>query len=150
MIARFETFKQYQDFALGRGFATKEKEFAYPKERLEKLGGYLVAPIFRPLDKTLQNVRNPLVILVLTVSAIAALTIAFYPAQFFSTLGKALPILLKITPAHVKFGLYAIFQATILGLGIRTFGRLNNEELVAAWNRGELRPIPLGAVLAKC
>ncbi len=83
-------------------------------------------------------------ILALTVSAIAVVTIAFYPAQFMATSYAVLPFLEGVKPWMVKFGLYLMVQATMTGIGLRAFGRVCNLNLREAWQKSELQAIHIG------
>lgn len=142
-INDFDGANHYFKFALAKGFVTAQGEFPYQKNWMETWGGRLVAPSVSPLDLGLKNIKNPIVIVALAVTAIVAVTIIFYTAEFFALF----PFLKLITPGAVKLALFTLSETTIAGLGLRTFGRLSNEELMGPWRRREVAPLPLGAVI---
>jgi Ca2+/Na+ antiporter len=158
MITHFNSIKEYFSFVGAREFWDRETKqvFAPPKSRLETVGEWVAAPILKTTDFAFRNIKNPLFILALTVAALAAATILFYPTQVVAAIALVMPPLLLITPAMLKFGLYLGIQTTLIGLFLRTWGRLAPDgELMQAWNTRlpdgarRLEPIPLGANLTK-
>lgn len=136
----FLNFKEYGDFALAREFLYRDPTkgmFNHVPNRLEKLGGRLIAPLFTPADKVLRNIRNPLLIAALTISGIFFTTLLFYPSVF---------VLLTSCVLAIKITAFTLLQTTILGLCLRTLGRLSpSNELLKAWDNKELVPVPIGA-----
>jgi hypothetical protein len=143
----FESYRDYFNFVWAKGFYNikRQEQIQYPSNFLEKAGRGFLAPAFVPLDQLLQNIKNPLVITALTVTAIAIVTIAFYPATSASMIGTLFPFIFKIQPWMLKFAVFAAVELNILGIGIRTLGRLCNAELMQAWTRREVIPISIGA-----
>lgn len=140
-MEHFSTFREYARFAMAREFiyADPDKgDFRYHKNKIERLGDFLVAPLFSPSDKLLSNIRNPALIASLTALALFANTAAFYPSvveKIFSYTWL------------LHDGSFYLSTATILGLGMRTLGRLHplDNDLMQAWDKKELIPVPLGA-----
>jgi len=141
-MEHFTSFGQYLKFSFAREFIYRDEtkgDFSYNPNALEKLGGYLVAPLMKPSDSLLKNIRNPLVITALTIGAIFVATLVFYPAVVVS-------LLQNITV--LKFAICSLVDVTILGLGLRTLGRLGvsgDNGLLSAWDKGEIIPVPIGA-----
>lgn len=142
----FDSYIDYFRFSCAKGFynLTDEKEVAYPKNILEKVGNKILAPIVVPMDRLLKNIRNPLVIVALTIAAIAIATIAFYPEVVAAAIGTALPFLLKIEPWMLKFAVFSAIELNILALGLRTLGRLCNKDLMQAWKNKEIDSFAIG------
>jgi len=137
----FSSTRDYFGFISCREFVSSDSgnSFSYSKNTLEKIGEAMCKPIFGTADIGLRNIRNPLVITAITITIIAAITLVFYPGTF------AALSTLAIQPWMVKFGFYLISQTTVLGVGLRGLGRLNNDAVAAAWNAKTIIPIPIGA-----
>jgi hypothetical protein len=143
------TFKSVADYSKFIG----AREFRHPdgkliesnKNILEKVGGLLTKPVLGFSDIAFRNITNPLVITAITIMAIAVITIVFYPTTFIATIAIAIPKLLLLQPWMAKFAIYVLAECTILGLGIRGVGRLNNPTLIDAYTRGQLVPISVGS-----
>lgn len=148
MRPTFETNRDYFQFVFAREFRYKGDLSLYPEEPrlLQRLGGALSAPILGISNFLLQNLNNPLLIIAVTIVAIAAVSICFYPAATVAFIGFIAPPLLKITPAMIKFALFTVVELTILGLGIRAIGRMNQPKLVELWNQRQLVAIQIGAI----
>lgn len=144
----FGSLQEYGRFAMAKEFVHQGDgtNFAYQKNRLERLGEIILKPIFHPTDLFFRNIRNPLVILAMTATAIALVSIAFYPTQFMAGVYTVAPFLKLAEPWMVKFALYVTTQSFILGLGLRTLGRQNNEALMTALRARGLAAIPLGSI----
>lgn len=150
MITHFDSFNEYLRFVGAKYFWDRQNDviFVAPKGYLERVGEVLTFPLIRPLDFALRNLQNPLFITALVIVGIVATSILFYPATFISVIGTVVPPLLLITPSVGKFTLYLLLQSTILGLFMRTWGRLNpSGGIMAAWNQrndlGERRLVPI-------
>lgn len=138
----FDSFSGYLRFATAREFTytdQKETSFKYTKNRCEKIGDALATPVMRPLDFTARNSRNPLLIAALTVVGIFLSTLIFYPAVFAGVFTETVIVCLKAVA-------FTLTQTTILGLGLRTLGRLNNRELKDEWLKQRIIPQPLGSM----
>lgn len=143
MICDFDGVKHYLNFVMAKGFVTGHGEFNYHKNWLEVGGGKLAFPSIGALDLGLRNFKNPLVIVSLAVAAIAIVTLVFYTAEVVAFV----PVLKLITPAVIRAALFTWSEMTIAGLGMRAFGRLCNAELMNAWRKREVAPLPIGAVV---
>lgn len=150
----FHSFREYWQFAWAREFRDvhTHERVIYAKTRLEQLGDFLVYPVMRVADHTMRNIRNPLMILSVTLTAILAVTILFYPEELMKLVVKGIPIAQKFKPWMVKAALFTAFQVTILGIGIRTLGRLDpSGELWNLWNQGprDIMPIAVGTQIVR-
>jgi hypothetical protein len=123
-------------FVFAKSFVHKDREsfFDYKKNKIEKVGSFLRSGVGESLDYFLRNIKDPITIVALTSISMVAATICFYPAQSMALV----PFITHIKPYMVKFSLYLISQITVLGIGLRTFGRLNNLELMEQWNNKSL------------
>ena len=135
-MIHFDGIKDYIAFALARKFVTNEGETFQSQTFQEKLGGYLVTPLLKPAHFCMKNIRNPLMIVALTLGALFVSTLLFYPATL-SAIMLAVPV--------IKLTTYLTLQTTIVGLCLRTLGRLANRELMEAWDAHQLTPIGLGS-----
>ena len=92
----------------------------------------------------MRNIRNPLMTLSVTLTAILAVTILFYPEELMQFVSRAIPLAQQMQPYMVKVALFTTVQVTILGLGLRTFGRLSHSgELWRAWDQTPRQIIPI-------
>ena len=147
----FNSFSHYFQFAFAKEFRMAEtgEKFEYAKTVLEHAGRVLTKPLLGLGDHSLMNLTNPLMIVALTTASAVAVTIAFYPKQLMDAISKVVPPVRKIKAEHVKLGLFILVEATILGIGLRTFGRLSNSSLMAAWTQRTIMPILLGTVVIR-
>lgn len=137
----------YLRFAFAREFqSANEEPFIHQKGLLEKVGGILVSPFFRPCDGLLKNIKEPFMITALTVSAMGLTTLFFYPEESVNALHTLLPFTAYIQPKLVKFAVFLGSETIILGLGLRTFGRLSNKALVEGFENKTIVPLSLGTV----
>lgn len=145
----FHSWSNFFHFALARKFAPRDphQPVTISRNVLENVGHVISRPILTPLNFMLREIKNPLVILALTVTLVALATILFYPAQFMMVASTVFPFLVKIQPWMVKLALFAAVETTILALGVRALGRMCNRELRQAWHARKLLPIHLGARL---
>jgi|GEM_PF-1599197 len=145
----FNSFSEYWHFASAREFRDidQHQRVIYAKTRLERLGDLLVYPFMKIVDHAMQNIRNPLVIISITLTAIVAVTILFYPEEFMRVIARAIPMADQIKPWMIKAALYTALETTIVGIGLRTFGRLNpSGDLWRLWAPvpREIIPIVIG------
>lgn len=142
-MEHFSGFTDYFRFALGKEFAWKDAaaatSFKYTKNRYEKLGHLLAKPILQPIDFSLRNGRNPLFITAMTVGAICITTLLFYPWVIAG-------VFTPIVAISMKAAAFAVVQSTIAGIGLRTLGRLGNQELMEKWDQGCLQPRSMGSL----
>ena len=136
----FISLGQYAQFAMAREFITTEnsRTYGYAKNRREKWGDFIVAPLMRPANYVTLNIRSPLMITALVVAGLALATLIFYPG-----LVPGLFFLAK----SCKFAAFLMTQSTILGFCLRTLGRLGNGELMNAWDRNLLTPVKIGTLI---
>jgi hypothetical protein len=134
-------------FAFAREFVDREgKRAPLEPSRIEKMGHSLANILLKPLDVVLTQIRNPAVIAALTVASLLMTAIIFYPGETMLILTRVLPFLKHLQAGHVKFSFYVLSQVMIFGLGLRTMGRLSNTDLMDAFRKKEIFPIPLGAI----
>lgn len=132
-------FPRFWAFSIAYSFRDKEgNSFIYEKNTLEKAGHFLRLGVGMATNTLFREIRNPIMIIALTALALLGVSIAFYPATALNVIASVCPILLKTKPWMARFALYLLCQSTILGIGLRTLGRLNNDLLVKAWKDGTL------------
>ena len=151
MINSFLSFRDYSRFATAREYFLKDhpRPFEYSKNFLERIGDILLKPTLGPVDLLLRNIKNPLTILALAVTAIFITTIIFYPAEAAKAATTLAPFLVHVEPWMTKFALFSAMNVNILGLGLRTLGRLCNKELMPAWEAQPraIKPIAIGTAI---
>ncbi len=145
----FNSFSEYWQFAGAREFwdVDNNERVIYAKTRMEHLGDFLAYPLMKITDYAMRNIRNPLMILSVTLTAIIGVTILFYPEELVNVVSRVIPIAQQLKPWMIKVALYMTLQITILGIGLRTMGRLNPfGELWIVWNQTPrvIVPIALG------
>lgn len=130
----------YLQFVFAREFRETNSlsKIAYRENWLQKLGEIIITPLGKPTELAVRKITHPVTVIALTALAALAVTIVFYPG----VVAMALPML---EAWMVKAALYLLTEATILGWGIRAFGRIQNEELVAAWNNKQCMAIMPGS-----
>lgn len=147
----FNSWSNFFQFALAREFvsADVEKPVEISVNRLEKFGHAISRPFLHPMNFLLREIKNPIVILSLTVSLVALATLIFYPAELMMAVYTVLPFLAKVQPWMVKLAFFGVVQTTILGVGLRALGRMCNAELRNAWHAKEIVPVHVGAKIIK-
>lgn len=123
-------FRSNFRFALHKERATLREEI--PLNQIEKLGNILSWCGYE-LRTTLQKFfRDPRTITVLVTLFWMNLTsFVFYPVQTFDAWDYVLTALFKhINWAYVKFVIWTLTEITILGTGMRAFGRFSNKALM--------------------
>lgn len=141
-MEHFDSFSNYVRFAWAREFTTKdpcEATFKYTKNTYERLGDAMTGPVLRPMDFSARNSRNPFFITAMTIAALFVATLVFYPAVVAGLLTAGVVTGIKVT-------LFSLTQLTIVGLCLRTLGRLNNEALMDEWDQNHLNPLGIGSV----
>lgn len=144
--------RNYLSFAFAREFCNpreSDEPFIHQKGFLEKAGGILVSPFLRPCDGLLKNIKEPFMITAMTVSAMGLTTLFFYPEETVNALKVVFPFVSYIQPKVVKFAVFIGSEATLLGFGLRTYGRLSNAALVNAFESKTVVPLSLGTVIRK-
>lgn len=142
----FQSFSEYWKFAWAREFRDigNQERVVYAKTRLERLGDMMTYPVMKIADYALLNIRNPLMILSVTLTAIIGVTILFYPAELMRIVTRLVPLAQKLKPWMVKGAGYVVLQTTIVGIGLRTLGRLDpSGELWNRWNHSPRQVIPI-------
>jgi len=142
----FQSWKEYFSFVLAREYISAKtgEVFIFKREKLEKLGSSLSSLGMKPLDFFLKEIRNPLMLVTTTASALFITSILYYPSQTGSIVTTILPFLKEIEPYHVRAFAYGMCQSIILGLGMRAYGRLENHTLMEAFKKKEIIPISIG------
>lgn len=147
----FSSIGNYIKFCLARSYVTKESRapFHYPNDPfyMERIGDILSRSLSEPLHYAVANLYNPVFITGFTFSAMGVATLIYYPKQVNAFLEKFIPQAKHINPHTAKFALFAFFQFTILGIGIRALGRLNNLELRNAWRANQIEALQIGGTL---
>jgi hypothetical protein len=144
----FHSPRDYFQFVCAKGYYQPGADhlFDHHPNYLEKIGDRMLHPFTTAADRTLKNIRNPAVLSSITITALALVTIAYYPSQLIKVIKNFVPFLFEVK--NLRFGLYAVSQYHILALGIRTLGRLSNHShLLPAWTRREIVPISIGSQL---
>lgn len=143
----FSSWSNYLNFALARKFVATDSQMPVEIDEnwLQKIGHGVSRPFLNPLNFLLREIKNPLVILVLTVSLIAIVTLVFYPFQFMVAACRVFPFLAYIQPWMVKLALYIGVEATIGAIGLRALGRMCNPKLRKAWQNQKIVPMHIGA-----
>jgi hypothetical protein len=138
--------RNFFSFAMAKEFRDVHTgvEFHVEKNRIERLGDALRWDVGNAADFLLREIKNPIMIVSLTALALLAVSIAFYPAATLAATANVLPIVVYIKPWMVKFALYIVVQKTLMGVGVRTYGRLCNAQLMNAWHEGSIRAAHIG------
>lgn len=145
----FPSWANYFRFVLAREFVPAEDNHAppIPSNWMERTGHALSRPLLNPIHFLLQNITNPLVIVALTITALAAVTIVFYSTQFAAVVYTVAPCLTHIQPWMIKGALFVGVELIIGMLGLRALGRVCNPQLRTAWNAHQITAIPIGSRL---
>lgn len=138
-MIHFNKITDYFNFVGAKEFAYHNNTpFRYTKNICERIGDFVVAPVLKPFDFSLRNIRNPLFIVALTVGCLFLATLLFYPGVVAAVIVGA-PL--------IKLAAYVLVQTTLVGLCLRTLGRLANPELTENWNSLKIQPLSLGTEL---
>lgn len=146
MIKHFDSIADYFRFSAAREFYNNETGviFNYEKHFLENIGERLGYPFFKGGDAALRNIRNPPMVVAMTIIGVATATFLFYPDITIQTTVKVFPQISYVESWMVKFTGYSFTNSVILSMGLRTFGRLSNQELMSEWTKKRLIPIHMG------
>jgi hypothetical protein len=139
----FQSWGSFSRFAFAREFLID----GAPRERplLEKGVNLLTGILLKPYDYFLRNIYSPPLVAAVTLTALVAVTMFFYPKQFHTAACKILPPFKRLQAKHLRFTLFTLSQMLIWGIGIRTLSRLNDSALMRAWVQGRAVAVPLGA-----
>lgn len=143
----FQSWKEYFSFVLAREYVSNRtgEVFVFEKGALEKIGRSLSSIGTKPVDYFLKEIRNPLMLLSTTVSALFLTSIVFYPSETWSIATRIFPFIENVKSHHVHACFYGISQSIILGIGMQAYGRLGNHALMQAFQKKEIIPIPIGS-----
>ena len=141
-MEHFDSFKDYFRFLGAKEFVYTDTKatFEYQQNLLEKTGRFLAYPIWHSGDFMIRNIRNPLFVTAIVAAGIALTTLLFYPSVFTGVLWGV---------GALKFPAYLITQSTILGVGLRTLGRLSNSQLMMSWDARQIEPLRVGSIILK-
>jgi len=103
-----------------------------PMNFAEKWGLRIVTPLHKTLDWCSFRLRQPLVIVLLTLAVALLCCAVFYNIPVWVFLGKVFPAKL------IRFCLFLYLELLCLGMGITAFGRFHNQTLVKHWKAGKL------------
>lgn len=123
-------FQSHFQFALRREDSTIRQEI--PINHIEKLGNWLAWLVY-DFRKMLVNIlTDPRYITIFFTTFFMILTaLVFYPSDTWRIIERiSLWIINHIEWKYVRFGLWFISETTILGLGMRAFGRFSNAQLM--------------------
>lgn len=137
--------RDYFGFVFAKDFRLQSGE-VYHRERngIEGLGERMRWGVENVADFFFRNIRNPVMIVALTALAMLAVTIVYYSEQITAFVAIVLPAAAKVKPWMLKVALYFLVQSTIASIGIRTFGRFSNAQLVEDWWGGRLEAVYIG------
>ena len=114
------------DFVLAKSFSQDDQQ-----TRIERIGHALVYLQQRCADAVLRNIKNPIFLAGTTLALATVISVIFYPERVLRIKGPLKPWMLKLS-------IYVVTQVTILGLGMRTYGRFEQPQLFANWLAGEI------------
>lgn len=142
----FATWNDYFSFVLAREYVSSDTGEIFPVKKgpLEKFGRACASLAVQPVDFLLREIRNPLVLLSMTVGALFLTSVAFYPTQTWNLAAQVLPFIKGIKSYHVHAFFYGTSQSVILGLGTQALGRLRNPALMEAFQNKRIIPISIG------
>lgn len=103
-----------------------------PFNRIEKIGNLLSWFVYEFKDHCIKTVCDPRFLTVIfTGLAMLIAAFLFYPSNSWHFLSTACSwIFNHIHWGYMRFGLWLISEATILGVGMRAFGRFTNQKLL--------------------
>lgn len=103
-----------------------------PLNRMEKLGNILSWGLYELKPVILKILYDPRFITIyFTTFAMFFSALLFYPSDTWTTVSKTCTwIFNHINWGYVRFMLWFLSEMTILGLGMRAFGRFSNLELM--------------------
>lgn len=126
-------WKEGLRFALADHFRRADlSSLTYKKTGLESFGSFWVDPVYKIIGWVAVQLRKPVLIIFITLSAALFSIFIFYNVAVFAVLGKFFP-----TTAF-RFLTFLYFELIGIGLGCRAFGRFSNLDLVDLWKRGEV------------
>ncbi len=147
-VSGFDSFRDFAVFALAREFSGDEPAKPDPQQSnwLICSGETLTKATLLPLDFALRQLKNPSMAVVFTIAALVAASVFFYPLQTAAAVQLICPWARHIARWQIRLLGYSAIQLGILGLGIRTLGRLNDPKLMEAYRLKTVAPISIGSV----
>ncbi len=126
----FTGFRNHLRFALRKESFSIRQEI--PLNQLEKIGNILAWCVYEFRQAIAKVFCDPRFLTIfLTACAMTFAAIVFYPSYTLLTLLDFLiSMILKIEWGYIRFSLWLLSEITILGLGIRSFGRFSNRKLM--------------------
>lgn len=145
----FSSWGDYLKFVFAKGFYNPETEEEIAPSTMEKISQKIYGIFQKPIDMMLTNIKEPWFIAGINIVGVTAVTVAIYPDQSFEVLKTACSPFFQLEPGNLKSVVYGLIQTTIFGLWARTMARLNDSQLVNAWEKREILPIHLGSIEVK-
>jgi hypothetical protein len=126
-------FQNNLRFALRK--ETSDARATIPFNRLEKIGDVLSWIAYELKAVFLKTLCDPRFITIfLTTFAMLFSTLLFYPSDTWRILSKICTwIFDHINWSYVRFSLWLLSEITILGIGMRAFGRFSNQKLLESY-----------------
>ncbi|MEC7839183.1 MAG: hypothetical protein VX777_03990 [Chlamydiota bacterium] len=139
-----ETFNFIQAKSFVQNYDTSSP-FIYQKGLSEKIGELLFLPVGGGADRLIRFANSRAGVITSTVITLAAASFWWYSEECSSLILTIIPVSSTINPGIIKFSVYCLTQLSIVGIGLRSFGRYNNSELTNAWKNKTILHINLGA-----
>jgi hypothetical protein len=123
-------FKSNLRFALQKEVASQRALF--PPNRVEQVGNVLAWFAYEFKAALVKTICEPRFVTVcLTLFAMTFAAILFYPTTTLTLLFDTIYWISKhINGSYCRFTLWMISEVTILGIGLRAFGRFSNQKLM--------------------
>ena len=123
-------FKSHFQFALHK--ENPQIRLQIPINRIEKFGDRLAWCVYDFRKMFMNCFGDPRSItIIFTLFFMLVTALLFYPSDVWQIIERTLIwIIDHIEWRYVRFGLWLISEITILGLGMRAFGRFSNPELM--------------------
>ena len=121
----FNTCRDYLSFFFAKEFrdsTTLEK--IDTQSKAEVLSQYILSPIQYPIDKLLQNINQPVVIVALNVIGVAATILFFYPDSTSKAIQIVSSPFVHIESWILKFSAYMASNTIISALSVRALARM--------------------------
>ena len=135
--------KKHFQFVVAKNFQNKDgSSFLYSLSLCERLGKILLVPFTFPLEFLLSFFSWQIVLMIITMTALVMASIFYYPDQIAKVISWIVPL---ISREQAKFLCYLWIQCYLIGMLLRTLGRLSNPVLKNAWISGNLQAILPGA-----
>ena len=131
-------FRNNLHFALRR--ETADIRAHLPANLIEKIGDKLSWFVYDFKDFVLKYFFDPRVITVcFTTIAMILTALLFYPSTTWDIISDSFQwIMDHVNWEYVRFCLWLVSEMTVLGIGMRAFGRFSNQELVKHYDQQSL------------